>query len=299
MIEVLFGESEAGSMKAAKNTVVYQAGKSDGPTSVWIAGKKRPPEREHCGWIEGTKNEVVCLGFYLDMGNIREPVDSTYRKAFLYSMFAQDQWDDNEEVKEELSQIGNVYCKELERLKQYLEEGESVRIWYSEAPYSMCGFYHLCTVLRGYQNQIHVVKLPKYRVRKDCITIYQNWGEVSAEEFAGFLPGEEILSQQEIRMFAMNWEELKEQNAPLRAVINGKLTGVPEDFYDFLIWDRLTEKPVKQARLIGDILGQSQLSVGDWWYARRIDQFIQEGKIKVVEDAKIKYARLICRAQEE
>lgn len=34
MIEVLFAESEAGSMKVAKNTVVF--GKTDEPTSVWM-----------------------------------------------------------------------------------------------------------------------------------------------------------------------------------------------------------------------------------------------------------------------
>ncbi len=60
MIEVLFEESEAGSMKAAKNTVI--AGKVDGPTSVWKVGKKKLPERENCGWIDGTAEEVICLG---------------------------------------------------------------------------------------------------------------------------------------------------------------------------------------------------------------------------------------------
>ncbi|MCI5511399.1 MAG: DUF1835 domain-containing protein [Eubacterium sp.] len=39
MIEILFGESEAGSMKAAKNKIVV--GKVNGPVSVWMAGKRR------------------------------------------------------------------------------------------------------------------------------------------------------------------------------------------------------------------------------------------------------------------
>ena len=43
MIEVLFGDSEAAAMKAAKNTVLI--GGADGPTSVWMAGKKKPPEK--------------------------------------------------------------------------------------------------------------------------------------------------------------------------------------------------------------------------------------------------------------
>ena len=44
MIEVLFGESEAGAMRVAK--------------------------KENRGWIEGTAEEVICLGFLLDIGDI-------------------------------------------------------------------------------------------------------------------------------------------------------------------------------------------------------------------------------------
>ena len=292
MIEVLFGESEAGSMKAAKNKIVI--GRVDGPTSVWMAGKKRPPERPFAGWVEGTAAEVVCLGFMLDIGDIKEPVDSLYRKNLIYSMYAQDQWEQGEAMEEELKQTADIYVKELSRLKSFLDNGETVRIWYSDAPYSRCGFYHLCRMLRKYENEIRVVKLPEYTVREKSITIYKNWGEVAAEEFAGFLPYEKKLSKEEIRLYGLLWSELADDNSPLRAVINGRVLGVPEDFYDFLIWKKLTDKPVKEARLIGDILGCFPIGVGDWWYAKRIEYYIRQGKIRVVEDSKNTYGRIIC-----
>ncbi len=92
------------------------------------------------------------------------------------------------------------------------------------------------------------------------------------------------------------WDELVEDNSPLRTMINGRLTGVPDYFYDFLIWKMITKRPIKQARLIGDVLGRYPVSVGDWWYALRIDHFIGIGKIKVIEDSKRKYDRMICLA---
>ena len=292
MIEVLFGESEAGSMKAAKNKIVI--GRTDGPTSVWMAGKKRPPERPFAGWVEGTADEVVCLGFMLDIGDIKEPVDSLYRKKLIYCMYAQNQWERDEAMEKELKQTADVYVKELSRLKRFLDDGETVRIWYSDAPYSRCGFYHLCRILQKYENEIRVVKLPEYAVREKSITIYKNWGEVAAEEFAGFLPYEKKLSKKEVRLYGLLWSELADDNSPLRAVINGRVLGVPEDFYDFLIWKKLTDKPVKEARLIGDILGYFPISVGDWWYAKRIEYYIRQGKIRVVQDSKNTYGRMIC-----
>ena len=84
-----------------------------------------------------------------------------------------------------------------------------------------------------------------------------------------------------------------EDNSPFRTVVNGKVLSVPEDFYDFLIFRRLTDKPIKEARLLGDILGHSQISVGDWWYAKRINHYIAQRKIRVVEDSENKYARMI------
>ncbi len=292
MIEILFGDSEAASMKAAKNKIVI--GTVNGPTSVWMAGKKTPPKRPFAGWMEGTPEKVICLGFMLDVGDIKEPPDSPYRKRLIYSMYAQNQWEQDEEMEEELRKAGDIYANELHRLTEFLDNGEKVRIWYSDAPYSRCGFYHLCNILRKYENEIRAVKIPEYIVRERSITAYSHWSEVSAEEFAGFLPYEKILSKDEVRMYSSLWNELVEDNSPLRAVINGKVCGVQENFYDFLIWKRLTHKPIKEARLIGDILGYYQLGIGDTWYATRIDHYIQQGKIRVVEDSENKYARVIC-----
>ena len=239
LVEVLFGESEAGSMKIAKN-------------------------------IQDS-DKVICLGFMMDIGDIKESVDSQYRKDLIYSMYVQDQWGGDKELNEECQKLGDVYSNELKRLQGLLEKGESVRIF--------------------------VVRLPEYEVRQDnTIVSYSHWGEVFPEEFAQYLSHEKKLSKTELKMYAWNWAELQEDNSPLRAVVNGRVLGVPEDFYDFLIWKRITKKPEKEARLIGDILGNNPIGVGDWWYAQRIEKLISQGKIKVIEDSEKKYARQICLA---
>ena len=150
--------------------------------------------RKNCGWIEGTAEEVICLGFLLDIGDIKEDTGSEYRKHMIYSMYAQEQWERSEEMETELMQLCDSYCTEMERLKAYLTDGATIRVWYSDAPYSRCGFYHLCTDLKKYQNEIRVVKLPEYKVHSDnSTTFYNNWGEVAAEEFAGFLTCERLI----------------------------------------------------------------------------------------------------------
>ena len=266
MIEVLFGEGEAGSMKFAKQE----------------------------GLLKGKAEDVVCLGFLMDIGDIKEDVASTYRKELIYKSYAQEQWAEDEEADAELREAGGFYVHELERLRGFLEKGEEIRIWYSISPYSICGFYHLCHMLKGYADVVHVVELPKLKQKDNVIIEYRSWCEVCPEDFESFLANERKLTETERRMYADMWSELVEENSPLRAVINGRIVGVDESFYDFLIWKRLTEQPVKEARLIGDILGYYPIGIGDWWYAARIDYYIEQGQIKVVEDSKNHYARTIC-----
>ena len=220
---------------------------------------------------------VVCFGYRLDIGNIQEDIEGHYRKNLIFSLL-------NMENEKETQDYADSYMQ-MQKLKIYLEAGESIRIWYSDAPYSRCGLYHLCNILNCYENEIRLIKIPEYVVQGKTIVFYKNWGEVEAEEFAGFLSGERIVSKEEIRMYASLWNDLVEDNSPLRAMVNGKMIGVPEDFYDFMILNRITTKPIKECRLIGDIIGHNQASIGDWWYAKRIQHFIEEGLIKVLEDA--------------
>ena len=118
MIEVMFGDSEAAAMKIA-----LKSGKGFG-------------------------NDVVCLGFMLDIGNIRKPVDGEYRSEMLRKLLYREQWGVDDKMQTELSALGKKYSHELCRLRSCLANGEQIRIWYSSAPYSMCGLLWLCGELR-------------------------------------------------------------------------------------------------------------------------------------------------------
>ncbi len=295
MIEILFGESEAGLMKVAKGNK-NKMQRKDNDQVVYLRENSEDINKDTFGWIDGNSREVICLAFMLDIGNIKESVDSSYRKEFIYSILNQWQWGSNSQIDEELKATGSVYVNELNRLKDYIDKGEELRIWYCDRPYSLCGFYFLCNFMKGCTNKINVVKLPEHIVRENCTVSYQNWGEVPAKEFSYFLKFEKQLLIEERWMYEIKWSELVNENMPLRVNINGNVIGVTDEFYDFLIWKKLTNKPIKQARLIGDILGNYPVSMWDGWFALRIEKFIKCGKIKLIEDSSEKYARTISLA---
>lgn len=263
MIEIVFSESEAGAMKYALR-------------------------RE-----KTLGSDVICLPLMLDIGDISQPVLSKYRHESLYKMLYQEQWGADEEMEAEMRSLGKAYSRELMRLKGCLKNGESLRIRYSSAPYSICGMMWLCEKLRRYKGEVYAVKLPRLVVKDDTAVEYSNWGEVEPREFAELLPFQRRLSQIEITMNAFRWDALKRENAPLRVVVNGSVMGVSDNFYDFLIWKYLGKEPIREVELIGRILVNNRLGVSDWWFADRIDRYIKTRHLEVVEDSDKKYERVL------
>lgn len=98
------------------------------------------------------------------------------------------------------------------------------------------------------------------------------------------LPLEKQLTQIEKRIVSDHWQKLMVENAPLRANINGKLTSVPENFYDFIIANNLPDNDFTMAVFIGKLLGEYRLAISDSWYALRIEKMIEENKLIVVEN---------------
>ena len=264
MIEIMFGESEAGAMKATMKN-------------------------------EKKDHDVICLGFALDIGDIQKPVNGEYRAKLLYSLLYQKQWGADREMKTELKKLGDTYSEELARLRGYLDNGEPIRIRYSSAPYSMCGLMWLCSELNGSQSTVSAVRLPQVTIKGDVAVSYSSWGDVEPNSSGLFHGWERVLSATEIAAYSQNWSKLKYENAPLRAVINGSVVSVPANFYDFLIFKDLGDRPVREAQLIGKILNENQLGIGDWWYARRIDKLIAQNRIKIIENSPRKYERLIAK----
>nr|WP_300093628.1 DUF3658 domain-containing protein [Sedimentibacter sp.] len=293
MIEVMFGESEGGGMKVAKN---YKKPDIDNMAISWIGQK---PSREKLEKmfegqaVGGNSSQVVCIPLLLDMGDINVPVDSEYRKNLIKDMYTINGFNDMDVIKS-LEEAWEKYLSEIEKLKRYAALGEDIRLWYSDAPYSVCGFYFVCNLLKDYECRIFAVKLPHHMQLSDNeIQSYTTWGEVAAGKFYKFLPLAKELSSCEIRSYASNWTELKDEKSSLRAVVNGKVIGVPEDFYDHIIQKEIPEGEFIMARLIGKILGKYPLGIGDWWYAKRINLMIEQGRLLVVQKHKETYSQTL------
>jgi len=279
MKEIVFGDSTKGSMKVAQRWSVDGMLK-DGPTSFF--GRKPSEDELRRMWggaaLGGETQDVLGLSFQLDVGDVSGEATGPRRAEEIRRIWGD--W----MPEEDFNRFFRACADDLERAKAAAKAGEKIRIWVSDAPHAACGLRHLLWEIRDCDCPVSVIDLPKHCPEGDGTVIsYTDWGEVQPGHFARFLPLERALDQGVRRVLAHEWADAVKENMPRRAVVNGKLLGVPEDFYDHLLRRHIPDGPFRMARLIGDTLGHHPLGVGDGWYALRVRAMIDRGELKVIE----------------
>ena len=152
------------------------------------------------------------------------------------------------------------------------------------------------------RGRVWLVNLPDWVDRGDHTLVrYRGWGEVEPEAWDGLAAGRQEVPSILFRACRQEWESLQQENAPLRAVVNGTLMGVPETFYDHVLQWALDRQPeeVSVGHLLAEALSR-QLGIGDGWFALRAEKLIQDGILTVVKEAPlgdILYRRIVRKTQ--
>lgn len=304
MIEIVFSDSAGGSLKMAQH---YGEGKycsgavgviishSDGskPTKAEIKAAQREfEEKERRAWekavpLGGDSTDVFSFTLAWSVGSIADSSVGLERLTVLKRLFSTYPDDIGKPAVEELYQSA---IKNLDAIRNRAENGETLRMWYSDHPDEICGLYWLMNMLKSWKQssiKVVLVKLPEWEVEEATITRHSGWGEVEPGKWHNCLDKQKAVPEALLHTLASRWAELQKENAPLRAVINGRLQSVPENFYDdFILREIVLEKnEFREANLIGRILGKYQLGIGDGWLALRIEEMIRAGKLGIVSSA--------------
>ncbi len=233
--------------------------------------------------MEGTPADVLCLSLALSVGDISEAEPGEKRKKELAGLWAMSPAE-NEEFAEKMLEESR---RALETLRRRAGSGETVRIWQSPGADDACGVRFLAAWLRPLEFDkltVERVRLPEFEARADGTAVrYDGWGEVEPWHWAA-LADPEPLAAPVLNALALEWAMLQAQNAPLRAVVNGRPVSVPEDFYDSFVRDVLRAQPeeFREAEAIGTLLATLRPGVSDGFAARRIEALVQAGLLEAM-----------------
>lgn len=287
MLEVCFNDSVKGALAMAQTcsskTIAKSVAIIDGEKLSWFRRrkflkeyeKKQKELDEQAIHLESKHDDIVGIFPLLSIGDISSEEG---QKNLIFRLINDD--------KQAAEQYWQNCVSDLEKLKDRSSKGEPIRIWADSSPDAACGFLYVCNLLKDSDCPVTVVKLPEAVKRADNVTVrYRGWGEVEPQLFGSF--AEEcsvILDKETILKYAKEWQTLREENSPLRAVKDGKVISVGKDYYDDIIRGEFPEKSCRIAEIIGNVLGKHQLPVSDWLIAERIRIFIAGGELHVIEE---------------
>lgn len=301
MLELVFSDSACGSLKAAQHygqgkykpgcigvIVCHDDGTEATPEEIAEA-QRQVEEQDRRAWeqavpLGGDPGDVLGFALNLSVGDISEDVPGPKRQAELLKWYSFVVDDMEEDCTTLLSQAQQA----LDRIFAASRQGELLRIWYSDTPDDLCGFYWLMARLEEaeVQGPVEAIKLPRMDCRTDgSVVSWRGWGEIGPGEWGRFLDLAQPVSPKTRHGCRLIWENLQRENAPLRACLNGNLSSVPADFYDCFLRQEIArqEDTFDEARVLGKVLGRLP-GVGDGFLAGRIEAMVQAGELEFLTE---------------
>lgn len=303
MLEIVFSDSACGSLKAAQHygegaypggcigVIISRAdgGKPSGREKR--AARREVAKKERLAWESGAPlggNPADVYGFELTLsiGDLSEDTPGVRRQQALEHLYGVYPKDTGQTAAQELLRRADADFKEV---RARAAAGEAIRIWYSNQPDELCGFYWMMAQLIRWEclGPVYAVPLPEWETDGEgTVRRMLRWGEIAPGEWHRYSALQRFVPPALRQSCADDWRLLRKENAPLRAVLNGRLASVPETLYDgFIRREIAAEADVfHEAKLIGQVIGKYGFGIGDAWIALRIEEMIRAGELEALAE---------------
>lgn len=215
--------------------------------------------------------DVVCLPLYLEYGNISELKWNvqTRREAL-------------EELLGCYEGVVDDLLGEAQSALLRIGRADKMRMWIGEQNAGdIAAAMYLCSLLRGKDVCISAVYLPMETQE----AAPNPWEDETAVQMSLLADKACVLTPQMRERMAQRFEALQQENAPLRAMVNGRLLGVDENIFDRTLLGEIPQGDFVPARVIGRTLGKTR-GVSDMMLFRRLCRWKSEGIFEEIEPAR-------------
>lgn len=238
--------------------------------------------------FETTVSEIFYIDFNLSIGDISQPVElpnGPCEKLFVEMNMIQD-YEEHPKQMLRIKKSWDKAIKSYEGFKERIQNNEDVRIWLDTTPTAICGFLFAMELLSEVSSKVSIIMLPKYEIIKGRVVEHCSWGEIEPLDYYKYVKYEQELPKELVTTLALKWRELKKENAPLRAVINGKVVSVEENFYDPFIRQTFPSDECTIASMISEIIANQPLFLSDFFIAMRIKKMLADGELVYRQELK-------------
>lgn len=242
--------------------------------------------------VDYEPNDVLALLGGLNEGPVAGDLMSDARKEFVRTWLCFSPHGDAPASEADAEHYWQACQTDLQALLTRSAAGEPLRIWCDFTPGSRCGLHAAAALLEDAPCEITVVEPPELETN-GSVTRRAALGERGPYEMGALLKYERPLPAADRQALAARWHTLQAENAPLRAVVDGQLCSVPADFYDTAILAKVPAGSFLTAQLIGKVLSECNLGIGDQLIYRRIEHLVKAGKLTQVTQGSGPYEAIL------
>jgi hypothetical protein len=206
-------------------------------------------------------SDFITMDFMLMFGDISNLDNTENRMIFGYEI----------SVKEKISDF-------IKLLNMHNE----CRIWMSSSNIeSYLNFLYIISILKKSNSSIKIILIDIKSINKDIGFVI----DFSFEEITTLLPFERVLTDEDIKKYNFEWDNLVKENSILRVLENGITKSANEDYFDEMILNVLKKiGQTKASSLVGSIMGNYYKETGfmcsDFFF-HRIEVLINNKMINV------------------
>ncbi len=184
--------------------------------------------------------------------------------------------------------LGEFASRHFETLRCLDSANEAV-IWSGASPRDKCGIRYVVNRLSKRGIPVWVIEAEEIHLENGVRIKYRGVGEADEAAAKFFYGCRRFLEEAEYKELSADWKRLQKENSGLRALRDGILSSVPEDFYDNII---LECAPVSEqiaaytvGRSMDEVFERTGNAISDMQVFSRIRVLASEGRVKITHDA--------------
>lgn len=164
-----------------------------------------------------------------------------------------------------------------------INDGDIVYLWYGYCNREICGMMYTLYLLKDKEINSYVInvsdKIIENNQGRNFTYIANSASEIIPEKLVEYLKLARKIERDEYKKLLNQWDELTTENSLLRSYINGNMKSVSEDYFDIDILKFTDKKYKKSARIVGEVLGNTEPRITDDYIFWRIRELVKLGKI--------------------
>jgi hypothetical protein len=217
--------------------------------------------------------KVIVLSDDLSQGTIKDGVNIEERINW-WNTIEQEEYFGNCYA-EDLKEIYNEFHNEVSKI----DDNDTLYLWYGSSR-EFCGMLYTLELLKDRDLNIYVINVTDAVVKhKDNVYLVRDTAEIMPDDIEKYASLKQKLDSNKYKQLLDTWELLKKDNSILRIFKNEEIKSEDENYFDIDVLKYTLKEFRKSARIVGSVIGNSEVVISDGYIFWRVKELVKCGKI--------------------